>query len=322
MSAIAIVHPGTLVGKELRLAIESRLKSWRDVRLLSTNEDEVGTLTEVQGAATIVLRYEPESFKDVSTVYFCGPVEKNRPLYGDVPSSALAVVLSPDATLEDGTPVVAGVNSDATDAMAAMASGSRLVSPHPAVVLVAHVLHPLRQLQPVDAVATLIQPASAQGDPGIEELFEQTREIVMMSGKTPATVYGTQLAFNLLPAADEALPLSDLLQKVVSEMEMPPVPLQVIQGGVFHGMALSLHVRFGGNPTPQALRKALTANPYVEVVKDFAHLGPIASATSDKVLVGTIRKDVAGGYWFWAILDNLTRGTALNAVEIAEAAGG
>jgi aspartate-semialdehyde dehydrogenase len=177
----------------------------------------------------------------------------------------------------------------------------------------------------VDAVATLIQPASAQGDPGIEELFEQTREIVMMSGRTPATVYGAQLAFNLLPAAAETLPLSDLLQKVVSEMELPPVPLQVIQGGVFHGMALSLHVRFGGSPsspTLQALRKALTANPYVEIAKDPGHLGPIASATSDKVLVGTIRKDVAGGYWFWAILDNLTRGTALNAVDIAEAAGG
>jgi aspartate-semialdehyde dehydrogenase len=317
MSAIAIVHPGTLVGKELRVAIESHLKSWRDVRLLSTNEDEVGTLTEVQGAATIVVRYEPESFKDVSTVYFCGPAEKNRPLYGDVPSSALAVVLSPDATLEDGVPVVAGVNTDAAT------SASRLVSPHPAVVLLAHVLHPLRPLQPVDAVATLIQPASAQGDPGIEELFEQTREIVMMSGKTPATVYGAQLAFNLLPAAAETLPLSDLLQKVVSDM--PPVPLQVIQGGVFHGMALSLHVRFGGSPsppTPQALRKTLAANPYVEIAKDSGHLGPIASATCDKVLVGTIRKDAAGGFWFWAILDNLTRGTALNAVEIAEAAGG
>lgn len=314
MSAIAILHPGTLVGKELRLAIEGRLKSWRDVRLLSTNDDEVGTLTEMMGAATLVQRYEPDSLKGVSTVYFCGPVEANRPLYGDVPSGALAVVLSPDATLEDGVPVVAGVNTDAA------ASGPRLVSPYPAVVLLAHVLHPLRTLQPVDMVATLIQPASVQGEPGVEELFEQTREIVMMSGRTPAAVYGTQLAFNLLPAAAETPALSDLLQKVVSDL--PPVPLQVIQGGVFHGLSLSLHASFGGSPTPQALRKALAANPYIEIAKNHAHLGPIASANSDKVIVGPARKDEAGGYWFWAVMDNLTRGTALNAVEIAEAAGG
>lgn len=314
MSAIAIVHPGTLVGKELRETLESRLKSWRDIRLLSTDAEEAGTLTEVQGAAAMVQRYEPDSFKDVSTVYFCGPVAANRPLYADVSANALAVVLSPDATPEDGVPVVAGVNPEA------VAGGPRLVSPHPAVVLLAHVLHPLRPLQPVDLVGTIIQPASAQGDPGIQELFEQTRQIVAMVSRTPTPVYGKQLSFNLLPTASDSLPLSDLLQKVVPEM--PPMPLQMVQGGIFHGMAVSLHVRFGGSPTPQALRKALSANPYVEMAEDPKHLGPIDSGTSDKVLVGAIRPDKAGGFWFWAVMDNLTRGTALNAVEIAEAAGG
>ena len=312
MSAIAIVHPGTLVGKELREALENRMKSWRDIRLLSTDAEEVGILTEIQGAAAMVQRYEPESLQDASTVYFCGPVAANRPLYGDVPSSALAVVLSPDATPEDGVPVVAGVSSNA--------SGSRLVSPHPAVVLLAHVLHPLRPMQPVDLVGTVIQPASAQGDPGIQELFEQTRQIVAMISRTPTPVYGKQLSFNLLPTASDSLPLSDMLQKVVPEM--PPVPLQMVQGGVFHGMAVSLHVRFGGSTTPQALRKALSANPFVEMAEDPKHLGPIDSGTSEKVLVGAIREDQAGGFWFWAVMDNLTRGTALNAVEIAEAAGG
>jgi aspartate-semialdehyde dehydrogenase len=318
MSAIAILHPGTLAGKELRETLDKRLKSWRDVRLLSTDTEEAGLLTEVQGAAAIVQRYEPDSLKGVSTVYFCGPAAVNRPLYADVPPGAVTVVLSPDATLEDGVPVVAGVSSAAS-----AASAARLVSPHPAVVLLAHLLHPLRPLQPVDLVATLIQPASAQGNPGVEELFDQTREIVAMTGRRTAPVYGAQLAFNLLPAADDSLPLSDLLQKVLSEMELPPVPLQILQGGVFHGMALSLHARFGGSPTPKSLRKALTANPYVEMAEDPKHLGPIDSGSSDKVLVGAIRKDASsGGFWFWAVMDNLTRGTALNAVEIAEAAGG
>jgi aspartate-semialdehyde dehydrogenase len=314
VSAIAIVHPGTLVGKELREALEGRMKSWREIRLLSTDAEEVGTLTDVQGAAAIVQLYEPESLKDVSTVYFCGPADRNRPLYGDVPPGALTVVLSPDATPEDGAPVVAGVNTDA------VAAGGRLLSPHPAVVLLAHLLHPLRPMQPVDLVGTIIQPASAQGDPGVQELFEQTRQIVAMISRTPTPVYGAQLSFNLLPTASDSLPLSDLMQKVVPEM--PPVPLQMVQGGIFHGMAASLHARFGGNPTPQALRKALAASSYVEMAEDPKHLGPIDSGSSDKVIVGAIRPDQAGGFWFWAVMDNLTRGTALNAVEIAEAVGG
>ena len=49
------------------------------------------------------------------------------------------------------------------------------------------------------------------------------------------------------------------------------------------------------------------------------HLGPIEAAASDKVIFGTVRKDDTGGFWLWAVMDNLTRGGALNAVEIAEA---
>jgi aspartate-semialdehyde dehydrogenase len=314
MGVIAILHPASLIGKELREALEARMKEWREVRLLSTDLEEVGTLTEVLGAAALVQRYEPESLKDVSTVYFCGPIEKNRPVFGDVPPGAVAVVLSPDAALEDGEPVVAGVSSGA------VRPGARLLSPHPALVLLAHVLAPLRAFQPVDLVATLIQPASVQGDAGIQELFEQTREIVAMIARTPTPVYGAQLSFNLLPTASETLPLSELLQKIVPEM--PPIPLQVLQGGVFHGLAASLYVRFGGSPNPKAIHKALKANPYVEIAGDPRHLGPIDSATSDKVIVGTVREDSSGGFWFWAVMDNLTRGMALNAIEVAEAVGG
>ena len=314
MSTIAILHPASLVGKELREGLENRMKEWREVRLFSTDPEEVGTLTEVLGAAALVQRYEPESLKNISTIYFCGPIEKNRPLFDDVPPGAIVVVLSPDATPEDGWPMVAGVNSDA------VRSGTRLLSPHPALVLLAHVIAPLRAFQPVDMVATLIQPASVQGDAGVQELFEQTREIVAMIGRKATSVYGAQLSFNLLPTASETLPLSELLQKIVPET--PPIPLQVLQGGIFHGLAASLYVRFGGSANPKAIHKALKANPYIELAKDPGHLGPIDSAASDKVILGAVRADASGGFWFWAVMDNLTRGMALNAIEVAEAVGG
>lgn len=322
MSTIAILHSTSLVGKELRDALERRMKEWREVRLLSTDPEEVGTLTDVLGAAALVSQYEPESLKGVSTVYFCGPVEKNRPLFGDVPPGAVVVVVSPDGTPEDGYPMVAGVNDTprSPGSPRSAAANGRLLSPHPAVVLLAHILHPLRPFQPVDAVATLIQPASEQGDPGIQELFEQTRAIVAMTGQGPMPVYGKQLSFNLLPTALETLPLGDMLKTVVPET--PPIPLQAVQGGVFHGLTASLYLRFGASTTPQAIRKALKGNPHLEIASDPAHLGPVDSATTDKILVGSIRQDAAGGFWFWVVMDNLTRGTALNAVEVAEAVGG
>ncbi|HSS47571.1 MAG TPA: Asd/ArgC dimerization domain-containing protein [Thermoanaerobaculia bacterium] len=309
MTAIAILHPTNLQGKELRETIEARHPGWTDIRLLSTREDEIGTLTEAAGAAALVNRYEPEALEGVDLAFLCGTAEENRPILGELPAGATAILLSPDATLEDGVPVVAGVNSEA-------AHGRRtLVSPHPAAVILAHLLSPLREFAPTEAVATLMQPASMKGQAGLEELFENSRQIVAMTSRTSTPVFGTQLAFNVLPASAEAA--GDQLHTVLAGA--PPVTLQILQGGVFHGVAASLLVRCPSNPTLAAFRKALGENPVLEAAVKPRLLGPVDAAGSDKVILGSLRKDETGAFWLWAVMDNLTRGGALNALEIAEA---
>jgi aspartate-semialdehyde dehydrogenase len=313
VSAIAILHPTGLLGKELRETLEVRHPEWADLRLLSSREEEIGTLTEIAGAAALVGRFEPESLAGVSVAFFCGAMADNRPLLAGLPPETTAVVLSFDATVEDGRPVVAGVNT------AAARDGRVLLSPHPGAVLLAHLLHPLRGLAPEEAVATLIQPASVRDDAGLEELFEQTRQIVGMTQRTPTPVFGAQLAFNVLPAPLPPGPLAAQLAAVLAGP--PPAALQILQGAVFHSIAASLYVRFSGEPSLQSVRKALADHPALELADRPRHLGPIDAAASDKVLYGPPRRDESrGGIWLWAVMDNLTRGGALNAVEIAEAA--
>jgi aspartate-semialdehyde dehydrogenase len=320
MSAVAILHPGNLLGKELRetLGRGASGPTFREVRLLSTIDEEIGTLTEAGGAAAVVQRYEPGSLDGVTVAFFCGPLAANRPALAELPPETTAVVLSPDATLADGHPVVAGINSRPSGAGT---GGTRvLLSPHPAVVLLAHLLHPLAAFAPREAVATVIQPASMHDDPGIEELFEQTRQIIAMTPRRRWPVFGAQLAFNLLPAEDgrerEAAIASLLAAVMPAEL---PLSIQLAQGGVFHCLTLSLHVRFAGAATSvQAIRKALAASPFVELARDPRHLGPVDAAASDKVLVGATHRDERG-FWVWAVMDNLTRGGVLNALEIAAA---
>jgi aspartate-semialdehyde dehydrogenase len=309
VSAIAILHPMSLLGKELRETLERLPAVGGDIRLLSNREDEIGTLTEIAGAAAMVTRYEPEKLQGVSVVFLCGPLEDNRPILAEIPPETTAVLLSFDATAGDGQPVVAGVNDEA-------ARGHRvLLSPHPGVVLLAHLLDALRDLKVEEAVATLIQPASMRDDAGLEELFEQTRQIVAMTRRSPTPVFGAQLSFNLLPVPLPADPLTGQLQAVLPGM---PLALQILQGGVFHSVSASLYVRCAGSPTLQAIRKALADHPHLEVADRPKHLGPIDAAASDKVIYGNVRKDEAGGgFWLWAVMDNLTRGGALNAIEIA-----
>jgi aspartate-semialdehyde dehydrogenase len=310
MSKYAILHPTTLLGKELKETLE-RSSGWQEILLLSTDDDEVGTLTEVGGAAAMVQRYDPDSLDELTAVFLCGPVASSRSILAELPPDVTAILLSPDATLDDGRPVVAGVNLQQAGA------GGALVSPHPAVVLLAHLLHPLADLQPQHAVATVLQPASMEGDPGIEELVEQTRNIFTMGGRKPSPVFGSQLAFNLMPTPLSAEPLSAQLGAVLGRTS--PAALQVIQAGVFHSLSASVHLHFGVETTPQAIRQALAASPYLEVADDPKHLGPIDAAGSEKAIFGTVRKATDGGFWLWAVMDNLTRGGALNAVEIAEA---
>ena len=135
--------------------------------------------------------------------------------------------------------------------------------------------------------------------------------------RTPTPVFGTQLAFNVLQAASAAETVGDQLHTVLAGP--PPVTLQILQGGVFHAIAASVFVRCPSNPTLAAFRKALAGNPVLEAAYKPRLLGPVDAAASDKVVFGSLRKEDTGGFWLWAVMDNLTRGSALNALEIAEA---
>jgi aspartate-semialdehyde dehydrogenase len=318
VSSLAILHPGNLLGKELRETIGRGVAglSWQEVRLLSTIDEEIGTLTEAGGAAAIVQRYEPGSLDGVTAAFFCGPIGANRAALAEVPPEVTVVVLSPDATPADGHPVVAGINARPSGAAN---GGTRvLLSPHPAVILLAHMLHPLAAFAPREAVATVIQPASLHDDPGIEELFEQTRQIVTMTSRRRSPVFGAQLAFNLLPVERAEERAATIVSSLAAVMPAAlPLSVQLVQGGIFHCLALSLHLRFAAaTPNAQAVRKALAASPFVELAHDPRHLGPIDAAASDKVLAGATHRDERG-LWIWATMDNLTRGGALNALEIA-----
>ena len=191
MSAIAIVHPSGLLGKELAETLENRAKQWREIRLLSTLEDEVGGLTNVAGGAALVTRYEPESLNKASTVYFCGPIDADRPC---------------SAT---SRPMRSRWSSAGRDARGRRAGGGRrqprggAPRPHLAVAApgggAASHSHPLRDLGPGGRGHR--RPARrGVRHPRLEELFRADAEIVMMTrvARSPSSAH--QLAFNMMPA--------------------------------------------------------------------------------------------------------------------------
>jgi aspartate-semialdehyde dehydrogenase len=312
MRKLAIINPANLAGQELRQEIERRPGLQGELVLLATDDDEVGTLTESFGAAALVRNYEPGDLEGLDLAFLCGRAEQWRPLLQDLPVGLTVIVVSSEAEPGDGRPIVAGVNADAA------AVGEVLLSPHPGVVLLAHLLAPLLPLSLTRAVVTLMVPASMQGQEGLDELFEQTRSILTFSSERPQQLFGRQLAFNLYPARP-TLDLAGPLGEVLGRSEAH-VSVSALQAGIFHGIAASAHLELGEDVDLAALRRAWDRSPYLALVDDEEETpSPVDAAVSEHALVGPIQATGnPGDFWVWAVMDNLTAGTAKNAAELAE----
>lgn len=313
MTRLALLHPSGLLSTELRESLERRTDLWQSLVLFSDDDDDVGSLMEIRGEATVVARLEDSSLDDVDIAVFGGSIEQTRALLPRRPASTTALILSPDATVEDGVPVVAGVNLEA-----AQGGGSALLSPHPGAVLLAHLLYPLRAFSPQQIVASLLQPVSTHGRQGLDEVFEQTRSLLAFSSESPRKIFNSQMAFNVLPVPPQPQ-IAEHLRTIIGIDTSASV--QVLQMAVFHSYAVSLHLQLSEDPGVEALRSSLEAHPFVDISPDPELLGPIDAAARDEVLLGSIHPVAGqpGSYQLWAVMDNLTCGGAVNALGILEA---
>lgn len=315
MIHLAILGPTTLLGQEVRGLVDAHPERWSKVALLTTDEDEVGTVTESLQEAALVTAASSESLAGVDLVFACGELADEMPLIATRPRGCTAILLSPRATARDGRPVVAGWGTPAI-------AGEIVVSPHPAAVALTHLLAPLAALELAGAAATVVVPSSLYGAAGLEGLLEQTQDILAMTGAPRPSVFNRQLAFNLFPTADAHGDLAELVRQAGDLAA--PLAVHLLQGAIFHGVACSVFVRFAADPGVDAVRAALAKGPHVTLAEpDLADddvPGSIDVAAREDVLVGGARPDPGypAGYWLWAVVDNLTRGGASNAIEIAE----
>ncbi len=312
MRTVAIVHPTSLLGKELRERLAMRSDLVRELRLLSADEEEVGQLTEAAGAAAFVGRLDADSLADVELVFFCGASSADREALAGLPRGAVAVLLVDDAAADGLPAAVAGVREDL------LAGHDRVVSPPAEAVLVATLAGALSAFEPRRLDGTVFAPVSDQDDAGIDELFEQTRRILAFEGTPRPKLFPAQIAFNLLPSARDAAGVEAAVRQALGDACQ--ISLQLVQGGVFHGVAASLRVELGRDAGAAEVRKALGRARTVTLARDPRRVGPVGVAGDEKITVGEVRAaGPPGAFWIWAAMDNLVRGGALNAIEIAEA---
>lgn len=312
---VGIVNPPTLVGTEVQSILRERSFPYAKIALLDSTGQSTGMLTEIGDEPAIVLPVSDDELEDCDVVFFCGPAEGNREwIQRYEEDNFVAIDLSQPSSAAEGRLAVAGVNLEGIGS-----SDRLLVSPHPIAIPIAIVLHQIELLGRVEiCTATVVQPASELDQAGVEELARQTISVLNIQ-TVPHEVFDRQLAFNLYPATERN---EEFITTQVHMLTDPDTQLAMLvtQGTVFHGHTFSIFVKTKEDLALDRITATLRANAAIAFAEGDQAFGTIDAAGKDEVLIAEVRPDasIRGGFWVWAVCDNLRRGSALNAVLAAE----
>ena len=312
---LGIVNPLTLVGNEIKTILRDRAFPFAKVAMLDSTGAAAGALTEVGDEPAVVAAIAQEGLDDLDLVFFCGPAEGNREwIARHAQDDFIAIDLSQPTTAEEGKLAIAGVNLEELGA-----DDGLLVSPHPVAIPIALILRQIGTLSAVEiCTATVVQPASEFEQEGVEELAAQTISVLNIQS-VPQKVFDRQVAFNLFPALEhnEAFIVSQIRGLGDPRTQ---IAMLITQGTIFHSHTFSLFLKTKDELTDEQITDALRANPALVFAEGDQQFGTIDAAGKDEVLIAEVRRDpgVRGGFWVWAVCDNLRRSSALNAVLVAE----
>jgi aspartate-semialdehyde dehydrogenase len=328
-STIALVGSESLLGREIR-DIAASSDSPLELRLIAADQEEPGTLTSVGDEAAMLSNLDEESIEEARAVILAGSAESSRKaldLAGESPHFAIvdltfAAEERPDARLR--APAVE-TERDEEELPAVH------VIAHPAAIALAIFLRRLQATEPVRrSVIQIFAPASEQGKRGIEELQQQTVNLLSFKN-LPQAVFDTQIGFAMLARYGAEAPVSleeselrierhlATLLAMPGEGEGAPMPsLRLIQAPVFHGYSFSAWVEFENNPGVETLENALAFGSIEVRGGDFEPPNNVGQAGQGGIAVGAIAPDrnEAEACWFWVVADNL-RLAAENAVAVA-----
>ena len=325
--SVAVVGATGAVGRELLKILEERRFPISRIKLLASARS-AGTRLKLNSTELMVEETTASSFKGIDLAF----ISVSTKLSGElapvaVEAGALVIDDSSYFRMRPEVPlVVPEVNGqDVQEHRGIISIPNCSTTP---LVMVAHPLHAVNPIRRI--IADTYQSVSGAGGSAMIELREQTRSILEGGTAEPQAI-PNQIAFNLIPRIDDFLPggYTKEERKMIEEtrkiMHCPSIAISTtcVRVPVYISHSASLHLEFERPMSPSEARRILAAMPGVKVADSPEHgLYPMPwnVAGTDDVFVGRIRKDKshASGLAMWVVSDNLRKGAALNAVQIAE----
>ncbi len=323
---VALVGCGGSLGKAVKASLEERNFPTSTIKLLDSEKYE-GVISEYNGEAHLLSSVQEDSFVHSDLVFLCCSYDDgNR--YFSLPrkKQSLLIDFSTGAGERGTAPII---NLDVNKKGMGEQRGV-ICAPHAISIVLTNILHPLDQAFGVEWISvTVFQPVSDFGDEGIEELHQQTVNLLNFA-EIPKNIFGRQLAFNVIPAFMvgrrrlERNVDSFIGKEVAHILGWNPgrLSIRMFLTPVFHCHSFSIHITFKKKPSEDdLLNRLMKLNLVRFAAKDMNGMTPVETAGKKEIFVSGLSGDglASSGFWLWLVSDNLLSHAALNGVKIAEA---
>lgn len=324
---VAVVGATGAVGAEMVEVLEERKFPVENLLPLASVRSAGGTVS-FRGQEIPVRILSKDSFESVDIALFSAGSDVSRE-FAPLAAKAGAVVIDNSAAwrMEPDVPlVVPEVNRSDV-----FSHKGIIANPNCSTIQMVVALKPLHdQARIKRIVVTTFQSVSGTGKEAMDELMEETRALLSFKEAKPK-VYPYQIAFNCLPHIDEFLPsgytkeemkLLNETRKIMSDPSIR-VTATTVRVPVYVGHSEAINIETERKLTANEARAILSTAPGVQLYDDpqrKIYPMPLDVAGRDEVYVGRIREDesIPNGLNLWVVADNLRKGAALNAVQIAE----
>jgi aspartate-semialdehyde dehydrogenase len=324
---VAIVGAGSLKGKDVAEVLDERNFPSYEIKLLDDDE-ALGKLEALKDEITFIQSIRAEQFDKVDFTFFASDAESTLRNWKQVLKAGSSIVdLSYALEGEPGAVVRAPwIERQLGQTITPELEPVPVVVAHPIAVVLALLLLRVNAAAPVKrAVATVFQPASEHGQKGMDELHEQTVNLLSFQ-QLPKDIFDVQVAFNLVARYGENATsmlslISDRIlrhyRKITAEQVSIP-SMQILQAPIFHGHAVSLNVQLDHAADIAQISNALAGERVSLIASSEDAPSNVNAAGQGDILVAlTPDASDSNSIWLWATSDNL-RVAAATAVELAE----
>ncbi len=327
--SVAVVGATGAVGTELLRLLEERNFPLKELRLFASNRSK-GKYLSFKGRDIPVESLEASRFNGVEIALFSAGASRSLEFVPKATAAGAVVIDNSSAYRNDSEVplVVPEINSDAIEGYL---KKKIIANPNCTTVVMLMGLYPLHQQARIRRIiATSFQAASGAGAAAMEELRQQS-ERVLRGEEAEPKVFPYPIAFNLIPHIDqfletgytkEEMKLLWETRKILGDPEIE-VSATTVRVPVFRAHSVSIHAEFEKPITVAEARELLSKASGVRLRDDPSkkeYPMPISASDRDECYVGRIRPDLFNpkALNLWVVGDQLLKGAALNAVQIAE----